>query len=313
MRILIVGAGATGGYYGGRLHQAGRDVSFLVRPARAATLREHGLQIVSPHGDATLHPPLLTASEIDVPFDIVLLSVKAYALPQAIADFAPAVGPDTMIVPVLNGMRHLDLLTSRFGQTPVLGAVSQIATTVDEQGRIVQLNDLQKLAYGERRRAGAGESARVAVLHALMDGAAFDARVSQEIEREMWEKWIFLATLGGITCLMRGSIGDIVAAPGGLDLIRQLLVECTSVASAAGFEPSEAAREHAARALTAPGSPMVSSMYRDLVRCHDVEADHILGDLFVRAGALGVRTPVLASAYAHLSVYRKRLNAARDK
>jgi len=107
MRILVVGAGATGGYFGGRLAQAGRDVTFLVRPGRAERLRTDGLRIVSPHGDATLTPRLVTAGHIASAYDVVLLSVKAYALDHALDDLGPAVGPNSMVLPILNGMRHL--------------------------------------------------------------------------------------------------------------------------------------------------------------------------------------------------------------
>ena len=137
MRILIVGAGAVGGYFGGRLAQAGRDVTFLVRPARAKQLRQDGLRIISPHGDAVLTPKLSSATEIDTPYDLVFFSVKAYALEAAMNDFAAAVGPETMILPVLNGMRHVDLLTKRFGEHPVIGGVCLVATEIDGEGRIV--------------------------------------------------------------------------------------------------------------------------------------------------------------------------------
>src|SRR6201997_4314975 len=106
MSILVLGAGATGGYFGGRLAAAGRDVTFLVRPARAANLQAKGLQIKSPHGDVTLKPQLVTAGNIAGPFDAVLLTVKAFSLDRALDDLAPAVGPETMILPVLNGMKH---------------------------------------------------------------------------------------------------------------------------------------------------------------------------------------------------------------
>src|SRR5579863_1436488 len=148
MRILVVGAGATGGYFGGRLAEAGRDVTFLVRPKRAAQLRENGLQILSPHGDVTLRPQLVTADRITGPYDAVLLTVKAFALDAALADVAPAVGPRSMIVPVLNGMRHVDTLIARFGEKPVLGGVCLVATTLDPQGRIKQLAEFQQLIYG---------------------------------------------------------------------------------------------------------------------------------------------------------------------
>ena len=304
MRILVVGAGGTGGFYGGRLLQAGKDVTFLVRPKRAAQLRDGGLQIVSPHGNATLRPPLVTAAELSSPYDLVFLSVKAYALDAALEDFAPAVGPQTMILPVLNGMRHIDTLTTRFGQAAILGGVSQIAATVDDAGRVVQLTELQKLAYGERRAAGPQDPARVAAVHAAMEGAHFEARSADDIELEMWEKWTFLATLGGITCLMRGTVGDIESVPGGADLSRQLLAECAAVATAAGHAPRAPFLAQVEKTLTTPGSTLASSMYRDLQRGQDVEADQIIGDMLARARAYGTPTALLASADAHLRVYQ---------
>ena len=150
MRILIVGAGAVGGYFGGRLAEAGRDVTFLVRPSRAKQLRQDGLRIISPHGDAVLTPKLVSAGEIDAPYDLVFLAVKAYALEAAMNDLAPAVGPETMILPVLNGMRHLDLLMQRFRKDAVIGGVCLVATEMDRDGRIVQIADFQQLTYGER-------------------------------------------------------------------------------------------------------------------------------------------------------------------
>ncbi len=306
MRILVVGAGATGGFYGGRLLQAGRDVHFLVRPARAAALRERGLQLVSPLGDATLRPRVWTAPELAEPFDLVLLAVKAYGLEQAIADLAPAVGPQTLIVPILNGMRHIDLLVARFGQDAVLGGVSQVAATVDEGGRIVQLTALQKLAYGRRQAAGAPDAQRLEAVHAFFSDATFEARLSHEIDREMWEKWVFLATLGSINSLLRGTIGEIVAAPGGAALARQMLAECEAVAANSGQAISAAHVDNVARMITTPESPQASSMFRDLQRGLDVEADQIVGDMLRRAQSFGLATPLLAAAYANLCVYRNR-------
>src|SRR5205085_9603533 len=150
MRILIVGAGAVGGYFGGRLAQAGRDVTSFVRTSRAKQLSRDGLRIISPHGDAVLTPKLITAEEIDTPYDVVFLSVKAYALEAAMNDFAAAVGPETMIFPVLNGRRHIDILTKRFGEHAAIGGVCLVAAEIDDQGRIVQLADFQRLVYGER-------------------------------------------------------------------------------------------------------------------------------------------------------------------
>jgi 2-dehydropantoate 2-reductase len=306
MRILIVGAGATGGYFGGRLAEAGRDVTFLVRARRAEQIRRDGLQLLSPHGDVTLHPQLVTADQIAEPYDAVLLTVKAYALDAALHDLAPAVGPASMIIPVLNGMRHLDALVERFGEASVLGGVCLVATTLDAEGRIKQLAEFQQLVYGER----SGEmSARVAALDAAAQGAGFVARASSMILQEMWEKWILLASLGAITCLMRGTIGDIEAAPGGAALALEVLSECVAVATASGYPPSEAFLARTKATLTAPGSTTAPSMYRDLVQRLPVEADQIVGDMRARADRFGIAAPILAAAFAHLRIYLQRIAA----
>ncbi len=304
MRILIVSAGAVGGYFGGRLVQAGRDVTFLVRPSRAKQLGQDGLRIISPHGDAVLTPTLITGEEIDTPYDVVFLSVKAYALDAAMNDFAAAVGPETMIFPMLNGMRHVDLLKKRFGEHAVIGGVCLVASEIDDEGRIVQLADFQQLIYGERT----GETTpRLQTLHATLQGAGFDARLSTDIMQAMWEKWVQLASLGAITCLMRGTIGEIVAAPGGADLSLKMLDESAAVATACGHKPSEALLARHAAAMTEPGSPLTSSMYRDLRKGAPVEADHILGDLIERGGTHGVATPLLKAAFVNLRVYQAGL------
>src|SRR5438477_7351105 len=301
MRILIVGAGAVGGYFGGRLAQAGRDVTFLIRPSRAKQLSRDGLRIISPHGDAVLTPKLVSADEIDTPYDLVFLSVKAYALEAAMNDFAAAVGPETMIFPALNGMRHIDLLTKRFGQRAVIGGVSFVAAEIDDQGRIVQLADFQHLVYGERT----GETTlRLQTLDAILRGAGFDARLSTDIMQAMWEKWVQLASLGAITCLMRGAIGELVAVPGGAELSLKALDESAAVATACGHKPAEALLSKHAAAMTAPGSPLTSSMYRDLRKSAPVEVDHILGDFMERGGAHKVATPLLKAAFINLGVYQ---------
>ena len=304
MRILIVGAGAVGGYFGSRLAQAGRDLTFLVRPARAKQLRQDGLRIISPHGDAVLTPKLITAEEIDRPYDLIFLSVKAYALETAMNDFAAAVGPETMILPVLNGMRHIDLLAKRFGEDAVIGGVCLVAAEIDNEGRIVQLADFQQLVYGERN----GETTpRLQTLDATLQGAGFDARLSTDIMQAMWEKWFQLASLGAITCLMGGAIGEIVAIPGGADLSLEVVNESAAIATACGHTPSESLQSRHAAVMTAPGSSLTSSMYRDLRKGAPVEVDHILGDMIERGAVHGVAAPLLKAAFVNLRVYQAAL------
>jgi len=303
MRILVVGAGSIGGYFGGRLLEAGRDVTFLVRARRAAQLAEAGLLICSPQGDIALRaPPTVTAEGLRTPFDLVLLSCKAYDLDGAMDSLAPAVGPETAILPLLNGMAHLDALAARFGGPRVLGGLCLISTMLEPDGRIVHLNDAHLLVFGERDGAS---STRLSAVESTLSGARFDARCSSAILQEMWEKWVFIAAAAGITCLMRASIGDIVAA-GGADLATALLEECAAIAVYNGYPPREGSLRNSVQALTAPGSTMTASMFRDIERAAPIEAEQILGDLLRRAGRQGADRALLHVACAHVRAYEAR-------
>jgi len=303
MRILVVGAGAIGGYFGGRLLEFGRDVTFLVRPRRGAELAMKGLVIRSRFGDATLPaPPTVTAAELREPFDLILLSCKAYDLVAAAESFAPAVGANTAILPLLNGMGHLDLLAARFGGGRVLGGLCIISVTLDGEGRILHLNDSHVVSFGERD--GRDGSGRVEAIAAEFEGTHCEARRSNNIMQEMWEKWVLIATTAGINCLMRAPIGDIVAA-GADNLGLALLDECCAIAAWQGYEVAESARQRIHSLLTGPGSMFAASMLRDIERGAPIEANHIIGDLLRRGEAERVY-PLLRIAEAHLNTYQAR-------
>jgi 2-dehydropantoate 2-reductase len=303
MRILVVGAGAIGGYFGGRMLQSGADLTFLVRPKRAAELADAGLVIKSPLGDVTLkNPPTLQADRLKEKFDVVLLSCKAFDLDDAITSFAAAVGPDTAILPLLNGMRHLDLLDTRFGRDRVLGGLCAIAVTLNEHREVVHLQPMQSLTFGERDGT---PSDRVRAITEVMDKANFGARTSDAIVLEMWEKWVFLASLAAATCLMRAPAGEILASPGGKDFILGVLDECSAIASAEGHAPRAPYLERIRGMLTAEGSQMTASMFRDIKAGAPVEADHVIGDLIARADAAKVPVPKLRTAYTHLKAYER--------
>jgi 2-dehydropantoate 2-reductase len=304
MRILVVGAGAIGGYFGGRMLQAGRDVTFLVRPRRAAELADAGLVIKSPNGDVTLkNPPALLADRLNEKFDVILLSCKAFDLDDAIRSFAPAVGPQTAIIPLLNGMLHLDMLDEKFGRERVLGGLCTIAVTLNEHREVVQLNPMQSLNFGER---DGRLSDRVRAIAEVMAGGKLGAVASEHIVQEMWEKWVFLATLAASTCLMRTSVGNILASPGGREFILGAFDECSAVATAEGYAPRAPFLERTLGMLTAEGSQMTASMFRDIKAGAPVEADHVIGDLIVRGVAAKVPVPRLRTAYTHLKAYEKQ-------
>jgi 2-dehydropantoate 2-reductase len=304
MRILVVGAGAIGGYFGGRMLQAGCDVTFLVRPRRAAELADAGLVIKSPNGDVTLrNPPVVQANMLDRKFDVVLLSCKAFDLDDAIRSFAPAVGSQTAIIPLLNGMLHLDVLDGKFGRASVLGGLCAIGVTLNEHREVVQLHPMQSLNFGERDGT---LSERVRAIAEVMASGKFGSVASENIMQEMWEKWVFLASLAASTSLMRSSVGNILAAPGGRDFVLGMLDECSAVATAEDHAPREPFLERTRGMLTAEGSQLTASMFRDIRAGAPVEADHVIGDLIARADAAKVPVPRLRIAYTHLKTYEKQ-------
>lgn len=306
MKILVVGAGAVGGYFGGRLAQAGRDVDFLVRPARAELLNEHGLNIHSVDGRSENIPVrAVTKDRLTPDYDLVLLSVKSYGLDGAVDDLAPAVGPRTVVVPFLNGMRHLDVLTERFGQDRVYGGVCMVMTRLDEAGGIVEVGKMGELVYGPLSDTPVVGLDRV---HTALEEAGFTARPTKEIRQEMWDKWVFLASLGAITCLMRAPIGPVNRAPGGSEFSAGMFAEAIAVATAAGYPPSDRIRGFADKVISDTERETSTSMYWDLTHDNPVEGDHIVGDLVARGRELGVPAPLFSLAHTHLSVY----SAARD-
>lgn len=316
MEMLVLGAGATGGYFGGRLAEVtlqGKstlEVSFLVRPARAATLAESGLRVDSPHGDIAIPVRTVVQAALRPDYDLVLLTCKAYDLDSSIESIAPALRPDTLILPVLNGLEHFDRLDRAFGAARVLGGCCHIASALTADGVVRQLTDLHRITYGLRPTNGAAAKPALDALDAAFHQTPVDARHVDDIDQEIWEKFVFLATLAGMTTLMRGAIGDIVAAQGGVGLTERMLAECESAAAAAGKPSRPTAVDSALKTLTQPGSVMTASMLRDLESGARIESAHIVGDMLRRARAAGHDATLLEAAWVHLQV--RDLRRARE-
>lgn len=307
MRILILGAGGTGGYFGGRLAQAGVDVTFLVRPARAAQLQRDGLVIRSPLGDATFPVQHVTAEALPAlaaadPFDLVVLSCKAYDLDSSIQAIAPAVGPRTSVLPILNGLRQYAALDARFGRDAVMGGLCFISATKDADGAVLHLARPARLTFGEREDVGL--SARVLAFAAACVQGGVDHVASENIRQEQWVKYTFLTALAAATCLRRADIGTIMGSEGGEDFLRALYAECVAVADASGEPIPASAQETALAALTQPGSALKASMLRDLEAGQQVEADHIVGNMLARARGFDQQAPLLAQAFDSLQAYQ---------
>jgi 2-dehydropantoate 2-reductase len=307
VKVLVIGAGGVGGYFGGRLIEAGADVTFLVREKRARQLAEHGLVIKSAVADATLPVRTLTAADPGRAFDLVIVTCKSYDLGSAMEAAAPHMAAGAgMAMPLLNGMAHIDVLRERFGKDRVLGGLCGIFATLSPAGEVVQMAGLPpRLSFGRFKdqiaRGVLGEPA--AAIERMMAGANFASKRIEPIEQGLWEKWVVLAAMAGGTCLMRGSIGSIVAGEDGKAIMEELLAESAAIARAAGYPPAEDYLTTVRGILTAAGSTATASMFRDIQGGGPTEGDHIVGAMLRQARALGVPTPLLRIANAHLQTY----------
>lgn len=308
MRIICLGAGAIGGYFGGRLIEGGQPVTFLVRERRKQQLLSDGLSITSPYGDFSGPVAAIVPAEIDGPADIVFLTCKAYDLEPAMEIIRPAVGPDTAVLPLLNGIAHMEILNERFGKARVLGGLAKIAATMDASGRIVHLNDWRFIKFGEQDGA---DTDRVRALKAAFDNTSVVATATPDIMHEMWSKVVHLSTVAGMTTLMRASVGEIASTPDGTSLFLDLLDKNAEIARREGFPPTEQFLSEYRALFHDKSSTYTASMLRDIERHGQTEADHVIGFMCRKAAEHGLDDRFHRIIYTHLKAYEERRRAGR--
>jgi len=295
MKILIFGAGAVGGYFGGKLFISGFDVTFLVRASRKKKLLATGLKIFSPHGDFSADVKCKTVAESAEIYDLVLLCCKAYQLENAIKDLKSFLKKPAYILPILNGLSHIGELRTHFGKEKVFGGTAHIASTVSEEGYIKQLNPIQVLTAG-----CISDNQGAAILNKFIHAcntANFKAMMVEDIMQSMWDKWSFLATLAGSTVLFRNSVGAITDNSWGAELMLRMYKECLDVANASGYKVSNKAEKKALGILMEPGSDFTASMLRDLLTGAPTEHEHILGNLVKMGRQFNIDMPLISAAY----------------
>lgn len=303
MKILILGAGAIGGYFGGRLVEGGADVTFLVREERQKQLQRSGLRIESTFGDYAAPVETITRDEIQLPFDLVLLTCKAFDLPSAIESIRPAVGSQTAVLPLLNGIAHMERLNEQFGTARVLGGLAKIAATATPAGLIKHLNDWRYITFGEQDGT---LSARVITLKEAFDKTSVIASAVPDIMQKMWEKVVHLATVAGMTCAMRASVGEIVRTTDGSALLIEFLERNAEIARCEGFSPSDDFLDEYRRMFRDPKSTYTASMLRDIEKGGPIEAEHIIGFVLNRARVHKVDDSMHRFVYTHLQSYEER-------
>ncbi|MEO8935488.1 MAG: 2-dehydropantoate 2-reductase [Burkholderiaceae bacterium] len=302
MKILVLGAGAIGGYYGARLIEAGMDVTFLVRPARAAMLAERGLVIRSDGAPANIAVKTVEHVDASPAFDVVLLTCKTYDLDAAMDAIAPAVDGGAVVLPLLNGLAVYERLDARFGADRVLGGVTYIATMLEKGGDVVHFGAVDRIVVGARSPAQRALAER---FHAALAGSAGVRTLAVDIEQALWDKWMTVATAAAITCLMRGTVGEIMQAADGPGVMRQAIGESRAIAAASGHALSDATVRQIEGLLLNLKFDWSASMMRDIAQgAPRIEADGIVGDLVRRATAVGVDAPMLRAAFVHLQVYQ---------
>ena len=302
MKILVLGAGAIGGYYGARLIEGGADVTFLVRPKRATQLSAHGLVVRSDVAPFTRAVQSVQAIDASSRYDVVLLTCKTYDLPGAMDAIAPAVEAGARVLPLLNGLVVYDTLDARFGRQSVMGGVAYIATMLARDGDIVHFGDSDRFVVGART---AGQHALATAVHAAMRGPG-GRTLSEDIDQEFWNKWVIVSTAAAMTCLFRGLVSEIVASDGGEHVMRSAMRESLAVAAASGHPLSTTTIQQMEDRLLNPELEWAASMMRDIGQgAPRIEVD-IVGDMLKRADGFGQDAPLFRAAYVHLQVYERQ-------
>ncbi|MET0896810.1 MAG: 2-dehydropantoate 2-reductase [Mycobacterium sp.] len=308
MRILIVGAGATGSYLAALLAAGGRDVTMLVRDGTRRRVDQHGLRFRSAGGELSQSSVrAVTRTDLDSIFDIVVVAVRSDAVAAGIADFAPAVGGHTHVVPLGNGLDQLDRLAEKFGSARVVGAAARMATSLAGDGIVDVISPGVALEIGSLRGTSS-EALSALVAELTVDGV--DVEIRDDIELALWHKFLFITATATLTCLARDVIGTVVAAQGGGLLAERILTEVNAVAEAVtdGAVGVPAALR---TALTDPTSRFGPSMFRDLVAGRRVEGS-VLAELSRRGRRHHLDTPLLDAAVVAVELHNHRISL-RDK
>lgn len=301
MRILVLGAGALGGYFGAKLLEGGADVEFLVRPGRAAQLREHGLVVKTQEGEIRRPVKTVQGGGIVRPYDAVLLSCKAYDLDAAMTAIAPAVGGNCLIAPVLNGVRHVDALAARFGSRHVLGGLTAVNAVLTPEGEIVQSPvRIEMTGFGE---LDGSVSERCLALQKAFAAGGMKADASASIMASMWTKFAAFASVATIATLTRARAGAIARAASSRGLVEAVLAEISAVAKAEGYPPPDGVKDAVRGLYSQVDSTYAPSILVDMESGRTTEGEHTIGDLEDRARKHGIKAPILTAARCNLEIY----------
>lgn len=298
MRIAIIGAGGVGGYFGGRLAQAGNDVTFIARGAHLSALRTHGLRLESINGDAHIPHVQATDTPTDVePVDIIIVSVKAWQLPDSFPAIRALLGPQTGIVPLLNGVEASDTLAAEFGAEHTLNGLCYVFAFLAEPGLIRHVGIDPIITFGERDNQA---STRATAFRELLERAGIHAQIAPDIRAAVWSKFVFGATTSGLGAVTRAPMGLLRSRPETAPLFAQGMHETVAVGRAHGVLLPDSVVDAALNRLHNLPYATTASMQRDIMEAKPSELEAQNGAIVRLGRTVGVPTPLHDFIYAAL-------------
>ena len=303
MRVLVLGAGAVGGYFGGRMAEAGMDVTFLVREKKKRKLEKTGLVIKSPKGDLSIKPNLVTIDKVGGDFDVILFTNKAYDLDEILQLPFP-VKNRALIIPLLNGYAHMEKISKKFVDARLFGGIAHIFSTLSEKGEINHFNDIHSLTFGHLSSADETDGRK---FFDACSSANFSIKYSDNIIVDLWHKWVLITTVAGATTLFNATIGEIASSEHGVSFITDLHDECINIAKSEKIQVRDDDLAQQRRFLSDKESTWNSSMRRDMINKSKIESAHIFLELIKIADKNKVLCPSLKTVMINGEIYMRSL------
>jgi len=301
MRIAVMGTGGTGGYFGGLLARAGEEVTFIARGAHLEAIRKNGLAIKSVlAGDFTISAKATDNTDDMGPVDFVLFCVKAYDNASAADQIRPLIGPDTVVLSVQNGIDNEQQIGKVIGSEHIVGCVSYVSSTIESPGVIAQTGGPGKIVFGEMQ---GGRSARTETLQSTLENSGITAELHSDIQTALWQKFLGICGVNGITALTRLPLGEILACEETRNLMRGTMQEVEAVARASGAALPEGSADQSMDFFSSMGPSVRGSMYYDLAAGRRLELEVLNGTVVRLGGEHGIPTPINFAIYAALKPY----------
>jgi 2-dehydropantoate 2-reductase len=301
MKIAVMGAGGVGGYFGAKLAASGEEVHFIARGAHLEAMQKNGLQVLSANGDVQLKPGSATGDPASVgPVDLVMIAVKLWSTEDALRDARPMVGPNTAVVSFQNGVVAVDAIAKQYGKERTLGGVANIAAVIERPGVIRHTGTMAILSIGE---LDGKPSSRTKTFLDACTKAGIQARVSDDIQKTIWEKYVFLVAASAMTSLTRLPLGTIREDPDTRALTKQIMSEVVAVGKAKAVNLDSDLADKLLERLDGMPREMVASMLGDLERGNRLELPWLSGGVVEMGKQLGVATPGNGFIVAALKLY----------